>query len=155
LKKLFLLLLCIISLYADESSLKKVVYDVTTGEKKQFEKNVLKGIEFHKTYYENKFEELEVAVVIHGDAYKFFVKDLRKTAYAKEKEIPKKAYTEIHKRLKTLAEMYDVVFLICEVGMKKHHIMKENIVESVQVIATSTVGLIDKQNEGFAYLPVP
>jgi len=152
-QKIIILLLFFITttLLANDSSIKKVVYDATTAQKALFEKNILKGIEFHKTYYEGRLEELEVAVVIHGDAYKFFVKDLSKTEY---KKIPNGTYSEIQKRLKSLADLYDVEFFICEVGMKKHHISKENILSFAKVSATSTVALIDKQNEGFAYIPV-
>ncbi len=43
---------------------------------------------------------------------------------------------------------------MCEVGMKKNKLKEKNIVSFVELIPNSTIGLIDKQNEGYAYIPV-
>jgi len=37
--------------------------------------------------------------------------------------------------------------------MKKNKLTKEDIVDYVTIIPNASIGLIDKQNEGFAYLP--
>jgi len=38
--------------------------------------------------------------------------------------------------------------------MPKHGLKAENIVSYVKIIPNSTIGLIDRQNEGYAYIPL-
>jgi uncharacterized protein len=149
------ILLLLVSIWAFLSAdvVKKVVFDLTTGDIKTFEKKVLSGIAHQKAYYEGKLEELEVTVVIHGNAYKFFVKDLDSSTFKNDKELLK-SQSELSKRIRTLFDTYDVEFLICAVGMKNLKIDKTNIYDFVKVVATSTIGLIDKQNDGSAYIPI-
>ncbi|WP_415395945.1 DsrE family protein [Sulfurimonas sp. CS5] len=151
--KKFILLLAFIGLLSAEDSTYKVVIDLTTSSVENFQKKILKGIVAHKNYYEGKLKELEVAVVIHGGAYRFFVKDPKKTIYKDDKELLK-AYAELKTRIESLSDTYAVEFLMCEVGMKKNKLKEKNIVSFVELIPNSTIGLIDKQNEGYAYIPV-
>lgn len=151
--KVLLTLLALMSFLLADSEEKKVVIDLTTGDLGVYEKKILSGIVAHKTYYQNSLEELEVAVVIHGGAYRFFVKDLSTTTYKDDAKL-QKVFADIKKRTATLAETYDVEFLMCGVGMKKNKLKKSQLAEYVKVVPNSTIGLIDKQNEGFAYIPV-
>lgn len=151
-KNIILFLLLISFLQADDKTA-KVVIDLTTSDVVKFEKNILKGIEVHKTHYANILKELEVVVVIHGGAYKFFLKNLTNSKYKEDKKLLK-VYNDLKKRIATMSDTYEVEFLMCKAGMKKNQLQESNIVEFVKIIPTSTIGLIDKQNEGFAYLPV-
>lgn len=151
--KKWLLVLSLSMLLHAEEGLKKVVYDLRTGDTEVFEKSILSGIVFTKNHYENRLEELDVAVVIHGDAYKFFVKNLGLTKY-KNDSVLKKKQVEFEKRLVSLSNSYHVTFLMCAVGMKKNNLSKKHIYSFVTPVANSTIGLIDKQNEGYAYIPV-
>ena len=151
-KKLILLLAFIGLLSADDETA-KVVLDLTTKNVAKFEKNILKGIVLHKTHYENNLKELEVTVVIHGGAYRFFVKDLQSTMFKDDKELAK-VYADLKKRIATMSDTYEVEFLMCEAAMKRNKLQAKDIVDFVKLVPTSTIGLIDKQNEGFAYLPV-
>ena len=152
-KKIFLSLLVLLSFaQADEENL-KVVYDLTTKNIAKIEQNILKGIVAHKAYYESQFKELQVAVVIHGGAYRFFVKDPAKTTYKDDKALAK-SYKQLKKRLATLVDTYDVEFYMCGYGMRKHGMSKKDIVKYVTILPNSTIGLITKQNEGYAYIPV-
>ncbi len=151
--KKFILLFLFIGILNAEDDVAKLVIDLTTSDVAKFEKNILKGIAIHKTHYENSLKELEVAVVIHGGAYRFFVKDLQKTIFKNDKELTK-VYSEFKKRIATMSDTYDVEFLMCKAAMKKNKLAEKDIVKFVKIIPTSTIGLIDKQNEGFAYLPV-
>ena len=54
----------------------------------KFEKNILKGIVANKNYYEGKLRELEV-VVIHGGAYRFFVKKIENTIFKTDVKLSK------------------------------------------------------------------
>ena len=71
---IIVLLLSIGLLQAEEASA-KVVYDLTTKDLASFELRVLKGIVANKAHYEGSLRELDVVVVIHGGAYRFFTKD--------------------------------------------------------------------------------
>jgi uncharacterized protein len=151
-KKLFLLLTLFTSLIAGES-VKKVVFDLTTGDPAVFEKKVLSGIVRQKIYYEGKLQELKVAVVIHGDAYKFFVKNLQNTEYKDDKVLLEK-HDEYMKRLTTLADTYEVSIYMCDVGRNKHKLDIQDLYDFVEIIPNSTIGLIEQQNEGYAYVPI-
>ncbi|EDZ62148.1 protein containing DUF1791 [Sulfurimonas gotlandica GD1] len=151
--KKFILLLAFIGLLSAEDATPRVVIDLTTSSVAKFEKNILKGIEVSKTHYRNNLKELEVAVVIHGEAYRYFLKDLKGTIYKDDKELIK-VHADLKKRISTMSEAYDVEFLMCKVGMEKNKLEKNNLFDFVQLVPTSTIGLIDKQNEGFAYIPV-
>lgn len=153
---LSLMLLSIVSfnnLRADEEIVKKVVYDLTTGDIERFEQRLLGGIVRHKTWYQSKLQELEVRVVVHGDAYKFFMKDLNGTQYFKESALL--AHKEaLGKRIKTLTTQYGVRFQICEAGVKKHKLRRQAFYPFVSFVHNAAIGLIDAQNAGFAYLPL-
>ena len=148
---LFLLASCTL-LLAEETSA-KIVYDLTTKNQKAFERKILKAIVANKSYYESKLKELDVTVVIHGGAYRYFTVDPSKTEYKKDKDLLAD-YTNLKKRIKAMSDTYDVEFLMCGAGMPTHGLKAENIVSYVKIIPNSTIGLIDRQNEGYAYIPV-
>lgn len=151
--KKWLLLLSLSMFLNAQEALKKVVFDLTTGDQKKFEQTVLSGIVKNKNHYESIMEELEVAVVIHGDAYKFFVKDLVSSPYNKDNELLS-VQDSFEKRLRSSVDNYHVKFYICQAGMNFLKIPKENIYDFVTVIPTATIGLIDRQNDGYAYIPI-
>jgi len=151
-KIVLILLLTCSSLLAEEASA-KVVYNLSTQKLDTFERKILKAIVANKAYYTSKLKEYDVTVVIHGGAYRFFVKDPKHSEYKRDHKLIK-TYKELAKRIKSMVETYDVEFLICEVGMKKHHLSKKDIYDFVEIIPNATIGLIDRQNEGYAYVPV-
>jgi intracellular sulfur oxidation DsrE/DsrF family protein len=148
---LILLLSLLLSATESEPIVKKVVYDLTTGDLKKLEKNLLSGIVAHKNHYEGKLQELEVRVVIHGDSYKFFMSDLNGTAYSSQKDLVK-AKEELGKRLESLAKNYGVEFLVCEVGVKSRKLNPKAFYPFVEMVVNASVALIDAQYEGFGYL---
>lgn len=150
--KKWLLLLSLSILLNAQEGLKKVVFDLTLGDQKAFERKVLSGIVKNKDYYESTMQELDVAVVIHGNAYKFFVKNLSTTPYKKERELIS-AQESFEKRLRSLTTHYNVKFYICQAGLNELKIPKENIYDFVTPVVTSTIGLIDRQSEGYVYIP--
>jgi len=151
-KIIFSLLLSLGILYAQEGSA-KVVYDLTTKDLKNFELRILSATVSNKAHYESTLRELDVTVVIHGGAYRFFVKDPAKSEYKDDKALLS-THQSLEKRIETLANTYDVQFLVCGVGLRKHGLEQKDIYDFVKIIPTSTIGLIDKQNEGYAYVPV-
>lgn len=151
--KKWLLTLALCGILFAEEGVKQVVFDLKTGDIASFEKKVLQGIAYHKSHYEGKLEKLDVAVVIHGDAYKFFVKDLKNSPYKNDKKLSL-AQEQLSKRLATMASTYEVEFLMCEATMKTLKIDQSNVYDFVKLTPNSTIGLIDKQNEHFAYIPI-
>lgn len=151
--KKWLLVLALSGILFAEEGVKQVVFDLKTGSIETFEKKVLQGIAYHKNYYEGKLEKLDVAVVIHGDAYKFFVKDLKDSPY-KNDQVLAAAHDQLSKRIATMAATYEVEFLMCEATMTKLKIDKSNVYDYVKLTPNSTIGLIDKQNDHYAYIPI-
>lgn len=151
-KKWILVLALVGSLFA-EDGVKKVVFDLKTGSIETFEKKVLQGIAFHKGHYEGNLEKLDTTVVIHGDAYKFFVKDLKNSPYKNDKKLAA-AQEQLSKRIASMSSTYEVEFLMCEATMRTLKIDKSNVYDFVKLTPNSTIGLIDKQSEHYGYIPI-
>lgn len=151
--KSLLILLTLCTLLFAEEGVKKVVFDFTSGNIKTLDKKLLSGIAFNKTHYENQLEKLDVAVVIHGEAYKFFIADLEHSPYKNDAELAK-AHADLGKRLAAMSKNYEVEFIMCESGMKSHKIDKSTLYDFVKLTPSSTIGLIDKQNNHYAYVPI-
>jgi len=149
---IIILLLGMILIHAEESSA-KVVYDLTTKDLLSFERKVLKAVVANKAQYESKLKELDIAFVIHGGAYRYFTVDPSKTEYKTDKVLLKN-YKDLKKRIKSLVDNYDVEFYMCGAGMPKHGLDAKDIVSFVKVIPNANIGLIDKQNKGYAYIPI-
>ena len=148
---LILLISTITLLQADDSA--KVVYDLTTKNLEKFERNILKGIVVNKAYYESQLKELEVTVVIHGGAYRFFTKDPEHSIFKDDTALIK-TYKDLAKRIESMVKNYDVKFLMCGAAMSRNKLEAKDVYNFVKIIPNSTIGLIDKQNDGYAYLPV-
>lgn len=151
-KKWMVLLALAATLWAEEG-VKKLVFDLKSGDLPTFEKKILQGISVHKAHYEGKLEELEVAVVIHGDAYKFFVKNLKNSPY-KDDAALQAAHAQLQKRIETMVDTYGVEFVMCEATMNALKIERSNVYDFVTLTPNSTIGLIDKQSDAYAYVPV-
>ena len=151
--KKILIFLALFSFAQADDEIARVVFDLTTADVTKFEKNILKGIVAHKTYYESNLKELDTAVVIHGGAYRFFVKDLKSTKFKDDAKLAK-VYGDLKKRIAFMSDTYEVQFLMCGAAMKRNGLEAKDIVGFVKILPNSTIGLIDKQNEGFAYIPV-
>lgn len=146
------IVMLLVSLHAEEG-IKKVVYDLTTGSVEKFSKSVLSGIVFQKNHYDSKLQELRAIVVVHGEAYRFFLKSLKGTKYASDANLTQE-HSNLLKRIESLNKNYGVVFEVCEIGFKRNQLVSSQLIESAVLIPSSTTGLIDAQNEGYAYVPV-
>jgi hypothetical protein len=152
-KNLFLVMVLFLGLLKADSDVKKVVFDLTTSNLTTIEKRLINGVAFSNKHYQSASTVLDNRVVIHGDAYKFFVKDILKTKCKEDKKLQAKA-KDIHEKLASLANRYNVKFLMCGVGMKAREIEKDNILDFVEVIPSAMIGLIDAQNDGYAFVPI-
>ncbi len=152
-KILFILLLATMEMLQAEESAAKVVYDLTTKDLAKFERNILKGIVVNKAHYESTLKELAVTVVIHGGAYRFFTKDPEHSIF-KEDAALIKTHKELAKRIGSMVKNYDVEFLMCGAAMPRNKLEAKDVYPFVKIIPNSTIGLIDRQNDGYAYIPV-
>ena len=148
---LFTMFLLAAVLFAGEA--KKVVFDFKSGDIKTFERVVFKSVEALTTHYAGQLEEFKAVFIIHGDAYKFFLRDLSGTPYAADAVVARRA--EFAKRLKDLVENYDVTFEVCSFGMKSRKLPFEQLYPFVMPIFSATSGLIEWQEKGYAYIMVP
>ncbi|RUM76335.1 MAG: hypothetical protein DSZ11_00690 [Sulfurovum sp.] len=152
-KKVVLYIMIGLSLLSAQEPSAKVVYDLTTKDLASFERKILKAIVANKTYYEGKLKELDVTVVIHGGAYRFFTIHPKKSIYKEDKALIEN-YQTLAKRIKSMVDNYAVEFLMCGAGMPKNSLEAKDIYRFVKIIPNSNIGLIDRQNEGYAYIPV-
>ncbi len=132
---------------------KKIVIDLTSGDMKTFQSRLLSGVPGMVGYFKEKNDTVDVVVVIHGDAYKFFIQNLENTQYKNDKGLVI-AQKELRQKLDNLHKEYPVTFEMCSVGMEKKKILPDDLYKFVTPIHSAMVGLAAWQNEGYAYLPV-
>lgn len=152
-KKYIIILLISLGMAQAEEASAKVVYDLTTKDLTSFELRILKGIVANKAHYEGTLRELDVVVVIHGGAYRFFTKDPAHSKFKKDKVLIE-THKTLAKRIESMVKTYDVEFLMCGAAMPKNELKAKDVYSFVKIIPNSTIGLIDKQNEGYAYIPI-
>ena len=152
-KKILVILLLVCALLQADEETAQVVYDLTAKDLKTFERKVLKGIVINKAHYESKLKEFDVTVVIHGGAYRFFTKDPAHSIFKGDKALMEN-YKTLAKRIESMVKTYDVEFLMCGAAMSKNKLQAKDVYSFVKIIPNSTIGLIDKQNEGYAYIPI-
>ena len=130
----------------------KVVYDLTSGDSVKIEKHLINSIRALSHYYKEEKIEFKVIVVISGDAYKYFVDDLKNSPYAKDENVH-----EVQKKFKhRFLSLNDngVTFNMCASGMRARKIDKDTLYTYVHADVMKSVYLIDAQNDGYAYMPV-
>jgi len=137
-------------LYADTA---KVVYDLTTGDINKIEKQLLNSMTAVAKYYASEKKTLKVIVVISGDAYKYFIEDLKASPYASDEDAVN-MQKEFKPRLSELNDVYGVTFYMCSNGMKARKIDKDTLYKYVHADVMKSVYLIDAQNNGYAYMPI-
>ena len=136
--------------YADAA---KVVYDLTTGDSKKIEKHLLNNIDAMAEYYKKEQKELKIIVVISGNAYKYFVNDLKVSPYKGDRDAIE-VQEKFRHRLQNLNDDFGVTFNMCSVGMKARKIDKNTLYKFVHSEVMKSVYLIDAQNNGYAYMPI-
>ncbi|MDO9304783.1 MAG: DsrE family protein [Sulfuricurvum sp.] len=147
---LFIALFAVTIAFADT---KKFMIDLKTGDMESFSKQLLVGVPGVIDYFSAQGDTVEVAVVIHGESYKFFINNLENTQYGLDKSLVEHQDV-IHKRLEEIEKKYKIHFEICMVGMHKKGILTEDIYPFVTPIKSAMVGLVKWQNAGFAYIPI-
>jgi len=137
-------------MYADTA---KVVYDLTSGDIVKIDKHLINSIKALGKYYKEEKIELKIIVVISGNAYKYFIDDLKNSPYAEDNDAVDMQEQFKHK-LAYLNESYGVTFNMCSSGMKARKIKKETLYKYVHADVMKSVYLIEAQNDGYAYMPI-
>lgn len=131
----------------------KVVFDLTSGDEVAIEKYLVQNIEGLARYYKANNIDFKAVVVISGNAYKYFVQDIKNSPFRDEEGL-----TQTQKKMAPLLEKlhseYNVKFNMCKVGMEARNIDKKVLYNYVESDLTKSVYLIKWQNDGYAYLPI-
>ncbi|MCX7760168.1 MAG: DsrE family protein [Hydrogenothermaceae bacterium] len=148
---IFLILFIFSFSLADDNP--KAVINLTTGDINRFKMYLLSGVANSAEYYKNNLKELKVVVVIHGDAYKFFIKDINNSPYKDDKLLIENQ-KEIESKLNYLSKNYGIKFVMCEQGMKGRKIDPKTLYPFVELVENAFIALVDWQNKGYAYIPL-
>ena len=135
------------------ASTQKVLVDLTTGDLETIKTRLLSGLPGVAKHFKQSGDDVEIAVVIHGDAYKFFVENLENTKFWADEQLAN-AQDELRQKLGALRKEYGIVFEMCQVGMNRRGILSEDIYKFVTPIPSAMIGLVKWQNMGYAYIPV-
>jgi intracellular sulfur oxidation DsrE/DsrF family protein len=102
-------------------------------------------IKYNAAYYAEHGIEFRAAVVISGQAYKFFVED--------DPELPA-IQAKFRPILEELVEDYGVEFNMCVVGMERQGLSTELLYPFVEAEKSQPIYLTDYQADGYGYLPL-
>ncbi len=130
----------------------KVVVDLTTGDAKTITSHFIKGFANTLEHLQKNGTGVDAVVIIHGDAYRFFVEKLEQSPYSNDKELQKRQQ-EFLAGFTMLAEKYHVRFEVCSQGMKARNLAKDIFYPFVHPVPSAQISLIEWQNRGYAYLP--
>ncbi|WP_345975058.1 hypothetical protein [Sulfurimonas sp. HSL3-7] len=144
------LLFSFTALFAAEQ---KAVFDLTTGDVPTIEKHLIKNIEGLARYYKANDITFKAVVVISGNAYKYFVRDLENSPFKDENDVVR-AQKKLAPLLAKLHREYQVEFDMCQAGRRARNIDMKVLYDYVQSDKNKSVYLIMWQNRGYAYLPV-
>lgn len=149
--KKFLFVLAVTSglLFATEH---KVVFDLTSGDATTVSKRLVTNVSLLKEHYAQQGDTLSIAVVISGDAYKFFVQDIEHSPYAQLKGT-RESNSMLQEKIQVLVKD-GTRFEVCSVGLKKRGITQKSLYGYVRPAFNKTAALIEFQNEGYAYIPL-
>ena len=132
---------------------KKFMIDLQTGDMDSFKTRFIGGVSSTADYFIAQGDTVSIAVVIHGEAYKFFVENLERTQYGMDQLLVANQEA-LYQKLIEFQKKYNVTLEICQVGMNKKGILGEDLYPFVTPIKSAMVGLVKWQNKGFAYIPV-
>lgn len=131
----------------------KAVFDLTTGDEATIEKHLIKNIEGLARYYKANDITFKAVVVISGNAYKYFVRDLESSPFKGEADLAR-AQKKLAPLLAKLHREYQVEFDMCQAGRRARNIDMKVLYDYVRSDKNKSVYLIMWQNRGYAYLPV-
>ena len=150
-KIMIFLVLTTVSMYATDHHIHKAVFDLTSKNAKVLKDKVVWNIRMISDKMKDQNKTLKSIIVISGDAYKFFIQDLKNSPY--NTEDVRAAQQKLEPILSDLQKNYDVQFHMCSAGMKKRNISPVTLYPYVEHKNNKVHYLIEAQNNGFAYIP--
>ena len=132
---------------------RKLVYDLKLGNADRVVGYLFDDIKYNAAYYKEHGIEFRAAVVISGQAYKFFVEDIESSPYKNDPELAA-IQARFRPILEELVEDYGVEFRMCVVGMERQNLTVDLLYPFVEAEKSQPIYLTDYQTEGYAYLPL-
>jgi len=138
---------------AASSEERKLVYDLKLGDADEIVFALFDDIKYNTAHYAQRGIDFKAAVVISGQAYKFFVEDIENSPF---KDDPELAAIQQRFRpiLKELVEDYGVEFNMCVIGMRRRNLTADVLYPFVDATKSQPIYLADYQAAGYAYLPL-
>ncbi|WP_293443037.1 DsrE family protein [Persephonella sp.] len=146
-----LLIFLFLFYFSSSQEVEKVVIDFRSGDINRFENYILKGLAQNIQHYRDELKDLKVVVVVHGNGYRFFIKNLERSPY-REDNVLRKKQKELKERLENLVKFYNIRFEVCSLGLKAKGISEDNIYPFVKPVFSALKGIVHWQNEGYAYM---
>lgn len=116
----------------------KVLYDLTTGDKKGLQ-NILDRVSLLYKLYDSDSLDSSIVVVIHGDAIPFFT-----TANT--------ANLDLMKRAHSLTVGAPIEFRMCQAAAKAMGYKPKDIHGFVKMVPMADAEIVKLQKEGYAYM---
>ena len=135
-KKLFLAIACLylvpLCMHAQGKDY-KVAFDITSADTADQQKVLRWAAAIAKDYPESQVE-----IVFYGKSLNLVTKN---------KSVNEPAVAK-------LAAGKNVTFSVCQVAMKKHDVLAENLIPGVRTVADGIYELVKRQQEGWGYIKV-
>jgi len=132
---------------------RKLVYDLKLGDADQVASALFEDIKYNAAYYAERGIDFRAAVVISGQAYKFFVEDIASSPFKDDPELPA-IQQRFRPILEELVEDYGVEFNMCIVGMQRRNLTADVLYPFVDATKSQPIYLADYQADGYGYLPL-
>jgi hypothetical protein len=127
----------------------KVVFDIKAGGSNDEVLKALDRVALNINLFSLagiKPDQIKFAVVLHGDATKASLKD---EAYARHTKAARNPNLELISRLRQVG----VEFYVCLQALAHHNYGTDEVAPDVRIAAAASTVNINKQMEGYAYLP--
>ena len=152
-KRLTLGLLLMIAALNATAEERKLVYDLKSGDADEIVFALFDDIKRNTEHYAQRGIAFKAAVVISGQAYKFFVADIANSPFKDDPELPA-IQAKFRPILEELVADYGVEFNMCIVGMQRRNLTADVLYPFVDATKSQPIYLADYQADGYAYLPL-
>lgn len=146
-----LLLMSVAALASAEE--RKLVYDLKLGNAERIVGYLFDDIKYNAAYYTEHGHDFRAAVVISGQAYRFFVEDIDNSPYKDDPEL-RAIQAKFRPILEELVTDYGVEFRMCVIGMERQGLTADLLYPFVEAEKSQPIYLTDYQADGYGYLPL-